>query len=182
MSRIGKQSIEIPSGVEVNVDGLHVTVKSGAKTLDVKMPRGIKAEVKENRIVVSPVQKEKKSISAFWGLSRALIANAVKGVSSGFEKILEFKGVGYKAVVKGNSLELHLGYSHSLSVEAPEGVAFKVEKNVITVSGFDKQAVGETAARIRRLRKPEPYKGSGIKYQDERIIRKAGKRAIGTGA
>ena len=122
---------------------------------------------------------EKESV-ALWGLTRALIANMTKGVTDGFETILEFQGVGYKAAVKGNDLELSLGYSHPVTVTAPEGVSFKVEKNVIRVSGFDKELVGETAAKIRTKRKPEPYKGSGIKYNDEVIIKKAGKKAVAT--
>lgn len=179
MSRIGKQPIEIPSGVEVSVDGRKVTAKGPKGTLEVKVPLGIKVELQENQIVVSPTG-ERKSLAAFWGLSRALIANIVKGVNEGFNKVLEFEGVGYRVAVKGNDLELNLGFSHSITVPAPEGITFQADKNSITVSGPDKQAVGEVAAKIRRLRKPEPYKGSGIRYQGERIIRKSGKKAATT--
>jgi len=180
MSRIGKQPIEIPSGVEVKIDGRKVELKGPKGILVVDVTQGIKAESVENTIVVSPIT-ERKSLIAFWGLSRALIANAVKGVTDGFEKVLEFQGVGYRAAGQGNKIELNLGFSHPVNYEAPEGINFKVEKNVITISGIDKQMVGEVAAQIRRLRPPEPYKGSGIRYQGEKIRRKAGKKAATAG-
>ena len=180
MSRIGKQPIEIPSGVEVKIDGRKVELKGPKGTLIVDVLRGIKAELVENTIVVAPIT-ERKSLVAFWGLSRALIANAVKGVTDGFEKVLEFQGVGYKAAGQGNKIELSLGFSHPVNYEAPEEINFKVEKNVITISGIDKQMVGEVAAQIRKLRPPEPYKGSGIRYRGEKVRRKAGKKAASVG-
>ena len=181
MSRIGKQPVGIPSGVEVIIDGRKVTTKGPKGTLEVKLPLGINVELKENTIVVSPFEK-RRSLAATWGLSRALLANMVNGVATGFTKVLEFEGVGYRATVKGNDLELNLGYSHPITVNAPEGITFQADKASITVSGIDKQMVGEIAAQIRRLRKPEPYKGSGIRYKGERIIRKSGKKAAGATA
>jgi large subunit ribosomal protein L6 len=179
MSRIGKQPVEIPSGVEVKIDGRKVELKGPKGTLVVDVPRGIKIESAEGVVTVAPVT-ERKSLIPFWGLSRALIANAVRGVTDGFEKVLEFQGVGYRASGQGNKIELNLGFSHPINYEAPEGITFKVEKNVITISGIDKQTVGEVAAQIRKLRPPEPYKGAGIRYQGERVRRKAGKKAATT--
>ncbi len=179
MSRIGKQPIEMPSGVEIKIDGRKVELKGPKGTLMVGLPQGIRVESAENTIVVSPIT-ERKSLIAFWGLSRALIANAVKGVTEGYVKVLEFQGVGYRAQGQGNKIELNLGFSHPINYVAPEGIDFKVEKNVITISGIDKQMVGEVAAQIRKLRKPEPYKGAGIRYQGEKIRRKAGKKAATT--
>lgn len=166
----------MPSGVEIKIDGRQVEVKGPKGTLMVGLPQGIKVESTENTIVVSPIT-ERKSLIALWGLSRALVANAVKGVTEGYVKVLEFQGVGYRAQGQGNKIELNLGFSHPINYVAPEGIDFKVEKNVITISGIDKQMVGEVAAQIRRFRKPEPYKGSGIRYQGEKIRRKAGKKA-----
>ncbi len=166
----------MPSGVEIKIDGREVELKGPKGTLTVGLPQGIKVEQTENTIVVSPIT-ERKSLIAFWGLSRALVANAVKGVTEGYVKVLEFQGVGYRAQGQGNKIELNLGFSHPINYVAPEGIDFKVEKNVITISGIDKQMVGEVAAQIRKLRKPEPYKGAGIRYQGERVRRKAGKKA-----
>jgi len=179
MSRIGKQPIEMPSGVEIKIDGRMVELKGPKGTLTVGLPQGIKVESTENTIVLSPIT-ERKSLIAFWGLSRALVANAVKGVTEGYVKVLEFQGVGYRAQGQGNKIELNLGFSHPINYVAPEGIDFKVEKNVITISGINKQMVGEVAAQIRRFRKPEPYKGAGIRYQGEKIRRKAGKKAATT--
>ncbi len=180
MSRIGKKPIELPSGVEVKIDGRKAEIKGPKGILTVVILQGISVEVKDNIVKVSPVT-ERKSLAAFWGLNRALLANAIKGVVDGFVKVLEFQGVGYRASAQGNKIELNLGFSHPINYEAPEGIDMKVEKNVITISGIDKQAVGEVAAQIRKFRPPEPYKGSGIRYQGERIYRKSGKKAVGAG-
>ncbi len=180
MSRIGKQPVELPSGVEVKIDDRKVEIKGPKGTLNFEAPQGIKVELEDKVIKVFPVT-ERRSLIALWGLTRALLANTVKGVTDGFEKVLEFQGVGYRAAGQGNKIELNLGFSHPINYEAPEGITFKTEKSVITISGIDKQMVGEVAAQIRRLRPPEPYKGSGIRYQGEKIRRKAGKKAAGAG-
>ena len=134
-----------------------------------------------SQLVLRPetVDRESKTL---WGLASATARNMIKGVSEGFEKVLEFQGVGYKAVVKGNELELGLGFSHPVSYTAPEGITFKVDKNTITVQGINKELVGKVAAEIRSFREPEPYKGRGIRYKNEVIIRKAGKKAVASGS
>jgi large subunit ribosomal protein L6 len=175
MSRIGKMPIAIPQGVEVNINGQHVSVKGpkGELTLEVSEP--IKVVVEENEILVTRPDDEQTS-KALHGLSRTLIANNVHGVSQGFQKNLEIVGTGYRAIAKGSSVELALGLSHPVVVDPPAGVTLQVEgQNKIIVSGIDKQAVGEVAANIRKLRKPEPYKGKGIRYEGEYVRRKAGK-------
>ena len=176
MSRIGKQPIEIPSGIEVKVDGNKIIVTKGKITqeLDTKGKVGIKIE--DNKIVFSRLGSDKES-SAFWGTYRALTNNMIIGLDKGFEKKLEINGVGYRAQVKGKVLELNLGFSHPINFDIPEGISISVEKNILTVKGYDKQVVGQVSAKIRGFRPPEPYKGKGIKYVDEHIIRKAGKAA-----
>lgn len=188
MSKVGKKPIEISKGVDVQIKESLVTVKGSKGEFSRKLPTGIVASIADGFLKVelkSPEErisgKRKKELFALWGLYRALIANMIQGVSEGFEKKLEFEGVGYKANVKGNDLELNLGYSHPITVKAPEGISFKVEKNSITVSGSDKELVGHVAAEIRSKRLPEPYQGSGIRYSGEHIQRKAGKKA-GAGA
>ncbi len=180
MSRIGKKPIEIPSGVVVTVDGQHVLVKGPKGEISRQIRPEVKIEMADNRLVLSPAADTKKT-RAFWGLTRALLAHAVEGVSKGFEKRLEIEGIGYRAALEGKDLVFQLGFSHPVRFPAPLGIEFKVEKNVITLSGFNKEVVGETAAKIRALKKPEPYKGKGIRYQGEVIRRKAGKKAT-TGA
>ena len=177
MSRVGKRPIEIPQGVEVTISDDEVKIKGPKGILERKMRPEVKVEVKEDKIFVSPKTKTKKT-KAFWGLTRALLANMVKGVYEGFEKKLEIQGLGYRAQLKGNDLELFVGFSHPVIVKAPEGISFKVEKNIITVSGIDKEKVGQTAANIRKIRPPEPYKGKGIRYLGEQIRRKKGKKAV----
>ena len=175
MSRIGKKPIEIPQGVEVKIDGQVVTVKGplGEETVTVRPEIAVRVE--ENQIIVSR-NVETKEANALFGLSRTLIANAVYGVKTGFEKKLEIVGVGYRAAMNGNTLNLALGYSHPVNLEAPEGVKVVVEANTkITVSGANKQAVGDFAALVRSKRPPEVYKGKGVKYAGEYIRRKAGK-------
>ena len=176
MSRIGKQPIAIPSGVEVTVDGTAVNVKKGNKVSTVETHGRVGITIEDNSIVLSRVGESKES-SAFWGTYRALLNNAIEGLSKGFQKSLEINGVGYRAAVKGKVLELQLGYSHPINYEIAEGLEITVEKNLIHVKGADKQQVGQAAAIIRGYRKPEPYKGKGVKYTDEHIVRKAGKTA-----
>lgn len=180
MSRIGKQPIIIPKEAAAKLENGTISVKGPKGELFYKTRPEIKAEIKDGSIVVSPVLETKKT-SAFWGLTRALINNMVKGVTQGYEKRLEIEGIGFKAAVEGKNLVLSLGFTHPVKVEAPDGIQFKVEKNVIVVSGFDKDLVGRTAARVRSLKKPEPYKGKGIRYQGEVIRRKAGKKAVASG-
>lgn len=177
MSKIGKQPILIPGGVEVKINGSFVVVKGPKGELSKEFPKGIKIEMKDKEIIVSPSEQNKKT-SALWGLSRALLFNLVKGVTDGFEKKLEIEGVGYRANLQGDKLVLLLGFSHPVEVAVPTGLKFLVEKNVITISGFDKELVGQTAAKIRAFKKPEPYKGKGIRYQGEVVRRKAGKKAV----
>lgn len=177
MSRIGKQPIKIPEKVEVKIDGQSIVIRGPQGELSWSMPREIKAEAKEKEIIVQPAKKTKKT-PALWGLSRNLIFNMIQGVTESFEKKLQLEGVGYRAALQGNKLVLSLGFSHPIEIEAPKGIEFKVEKNIITISGIDKQLVGQVAAEIRAKRKPEPYKGKGIRYVDEIVKRKAGKKAV----
>ena len=175
MSRIGKMPVAIPSGVEVKIDGTTVTVKGkkGELTRTFQPTMIIKQEGDE--IIVSPADEERQT-NAFWGLTRSLIHNMVVGVSEGFEKKLELVGVGYRAALKGKDLELQLGFSHPVVVKAPEGITFEVpSQNEINVLGSSKEQVGQVAADIRKWRKPEPYKGKGIRYVGEYVRRKAGK-------
>ena len=175
MSRIGKMPIAIPQGVEININGQHVSVKGPKGELSLEVSEPIKVVVEENEIVVTRPDDEQTS-KALHGLSRTLIANNVHGVSQGFQKNLEIVGTGYRAVAKGSGIELALGLSHPVVVNPPAGVTLQVEgQNKIIVTGIDKQAVGEVAANIRKLRKPEPYKGKGIRYEGEYVRRKAGK-------
>lgn len=179
MSRIGAQPIPILSGIQVEItDGVIMT--TGPKgTLHRTIVPEIAVAVEGNMIVVSPRAASPKS-SALWGLMRALIANMVQGVAEGFEKKLEFEGIGYRAAMEGTMLVMQLGFSHPVRFDAPPGIAIKVERNTITVSGADKEAVGIAAAAIRAFKKPEPYKGKGIHYQGEVIRRKAGKKGATT--
>lgn len=175
MSRIGKMPVAIPSGVEVAIDGTTVTVKGkkGELTRTFQPTMIIKQEGDD--IVITPADEERQT-NAYWGLTRSLIHNMVEGVSNGFEKKLELVGVGYRAALKGRDLELQLGYSHPVLIKAPDGITFEVpSQNEITVSGASKEQVGQVAADIRKWRKPEPYKGKGIRYVGEYVRRKAGK-------
>lgn len=180
MSRIGKQPIELPQGVEVTIQTDKVTIKGPKGELTQDISDDILVAQKENQLIISLKRKTKTS-PAFWGLTRALLQNFVKGVTEGFEKKLELVGVGYKASMQGDKmLKLDVGYSHSIEMQVPDGLVVSVEKNFITISGIDRQQVGEFAAKIRAHRKPEPYKGKGIKYEGEKIRRKEGKKAAGT--
>lgn len=178
MSRIGKQPIEIPKDVEVNIDNGEVRIKSPKGELVQDVDPKIKVEQENNQIVLTPQDKTRKTY-AMWGLYRSLLANMVKGVSGGVAKNLEIYGVGYRAAVQGDKLVLNIGFSHPIEVDPPEDIQFSVEGNVITVSGIDKQKVGEVAAKIKAKRKPDAYKGKGIRYQGEEIRLKQGKKGGG---
>ena len=179
MSRIGKQPIPVPAGVEVNIDGNTISVKGPKGELSYTFSAMMSAALEGDQIIVSRPDDSREAKS-FHGLTRTLIANMVEGVSKGFSKKLELVGVGYRAALKGTDLELQLGYSHPVIVKAPEGISFEVpDQTHITVHGADKQVVGETAAIIRKWRKPEPYKGKGIRYEGEVVRRKLGKAAKG---
>jgi len=179
MSKIGKKPIDIPAGVTVSVsDKNEVVVKGSKGELSDKFDTRIVIKQEENQISLSPKSDTKKNF-ALWGLSRMLIANMIEGVSKGYEKKLEIQGVGYKVIQKGNDLDLSLGFSHTIFFEAPKGITFQVEKNIITITGIDKQLVGQVAANIRSKKKPEPYKGKGIRYVGEHVRRKVGKKVAG---
>jgi large subunit ribosomal protein L6 len=174
MSRIGKKPIGIPDKVEVKLDGLSIDVKGPKGHLTYVFHQDVKIEKVDKFLNVTPAN-ESSSARALWGMSRTLLGNMVTGVTTGFVKSLEFNGVGYKAAVSGSSLTLNLGYSHPIDYKLPVGVEAKVIKNVIEFHGCDKELVGFVAAQVRSFREPEPYKGKGLKYSDEKIIRKAGK-------
>lgn len=180
MSRIGKKPIEIPQGVEAKTDldelkNLSVAVKGPKGELKVAVPQGVQVEVKDSTVLCVVKDPENRSLKALWGLARTLINNAILGVTEGFSKELEINGVGFKVALQGKKLVLNVGFSHPVEYDIPEGITIEVEKNSMKVSGIDKQLVGQTAAEIRAIKKPEPYKGKGIKYKDEVIRRKAGK-------
>ena len=175
MSRIGKLPIPVPAGVEVKIDGSNVEVKGPKGTLSLTVASPITVALEDGNVVVTRPDDERTSRSLH-GLTRTLIANQVTGVTQGFSKGLEIAGTGYRVTAKGSDLEFALGYSHPILVQPPQGITFTVEGNTkVTVSGIDKQAVGEVAANIRKLRKPEPYKGKGVRYAGEVVRRKAGK-------
>ena len=176
MSRIGKQPVTIPSGIEVSVDGTAVVAKKGNLEKRLETHGRVGIEIEGNEVKFTRVDDTKQS-SAYWGTYRSLFNNIIIGLDKGFKKSLEINGVGYRAQVNGKTLELQLGFSHPINYEIPEGIDIKVEKNIIHISGTDKQQVGQVAAEIRGFRPPEPYKGKGVKYTDEVIIRKAGKAA-----
>ncbi len=182
MSRIGKQPVPIPNGVEVKIEGNKITVKGPKGQLEQDIHPNMKVETAENEILVKRPNDSKLNKSLH-GLSRSLIANMVEGVTKGFEKKLEIIGVGYRANAKGKSITLNLGFSHPIEYQAPEGVNLAMDqevknKQIIIVSGIDKEVVGQAAAKIRSYRKPEPYKGKGIRYIDEYVARKAGKANV----
>lgn len=175
MSRIGKMPIDLPSGVEVKIDGSSVTVKGAKGELSRTFTERV-GFINEDGVVTLTRDGDSPQAKALHGLSRALLYNMVQGVSEGFSKELEIQGVGYRAALKGSDVELQVGFSHSVNVEAPEGITFDVpEPTKIIVSGIDKEMVGQVAADIRKVRPPEPYKGKGIRYLGEHVRRKAGK-------
>lgn len=174
MSRIGKLPIEIPSGVTITIDQDFIVVAGSKGTLKQFTMPGVTVTQEDGQVIVTRVNDEPKN-RAKHGLMRSLINNMVIGVSTGFSKQLELNGVGYRVALAGNGLKFNIGFSHEVNYALPQGVTATVEQNLITVSGIDKQQVGQVAAEIRSLKKPEPYKGKGIKYVGERIIRKSGK-------
>jgi len=175
MSRIGRLPIDIPAGVDVKVDGSAVTVKGPKGELALTVASPIEVKLEDGQVLVTRPDDERESRSLH-GLTRTLIQNQIIGVTQGYSKGLEIVGTGYRVAAKGNSLEFALGFSHSITVDPPAGITFAVEGNTkLTVHGIDKQAVGEAAANIRKLRKPEPYKGKGVRYAGEVVRRKAGK-------
>jgi large subunit ribosomal protein L6 len=174
MSRIGKQPIALPSGVTITVDPDNITVAGSKGTLTQFTMPGITVKQDESQIVVTRINDEAPN-RAKHGLMRSLVNNMVQGVTQGFSKKLEINGVGFKVALQGSDLKLNLGFSHDVIYHLPTGITAAVEQNKITISGIDKQQVGQVAAEIRALKKPEPYKGKGIKYEGERIIRKSGK-------
>ena len=178
MSRVGNAPITVPSGVEVSISGSSISVKGSKGTLERDLPGGITVREEESTLLVERPDDTGES-KAFHGLSRSLIQNMIVGVTEGFTKELQIQGVGYRATAKGsNALELALGFSHPVNITAPDGIEFEVpQQTQILVKGIDKQLVGQVAADIRKWRKPEPYKGKGIRYAGERVIRKAGKAA-----
>ncbi|MFH1225875.1 MAG: 50S ribosomal protein L6 [bacterium] len=188
MSRIGKKPIGLPAGVEAKIEGPGLVVKGPKGELRLRPNPLVKVALQDQQIIVSISEPENRKQKAMWGLTRTLIDNLVQGVTIGFQKQLEINGIGYKASVSpptgeagGQKLILHVGFSHPVEFAIPEGIEIKVAANVITVSGINKQLVGETSAQIRSIKKPEPYKGKGIKYAGEQIRRKAGKAAKAVG-
>ena len=175
MSRIGRLPIDIPAGVDVTVDGLAVTVKGPKGELALTVASPIEVKVEDNQVLVTRPDDERESRSLH-GLTRSLIANQIIGVTQGYSKALEIVGTGYRVAQRGGAIEFAVGFSHPVTVEAPAGITLTVEgNNKVTVTGIDKQVVGETAANIRKIKKPEPYKGKGIRYAGEVVRRKAGK-------
>jgi large subunit ribosomal protein L6 len=182
MSRIGKKPITILSGVDVVVDGSTVKVKGPKGELSRTFPSGVSIAKDNGELMVTP-SNESKAARALWGTVRMHLANMVQGTSQGFEKQLQIEGIGYRAAVEGKNLVLNMGFTHPVTIEAEAGISFKVEKNIVTVIGFDKELVSKIAAQIHRVRPPEPYKGKGIRYVGEKVRKKVGKKAAsGAGA
>jgi large subunit ribosomal protein L6 len=177
MSRIGKKPIIVPSGVEVKIEGRRISMKGPKGELFKEVPHEIKMEIKGNEILVG-ISKESKRTKSLWGTFRMLISNMAEGVSNGYEKKLQLEGIGYKANLEGEDLVLNIGFSHPVRIKKIEGIKFLIEKNIITISGIDKELVGQTAAKIRAMKKPEPYKGKGIRYVGEYVKKKAGKKVV----
>ena len=179
MSKIGKKQIIIPDNVEVEISGGFLKFKGNKGTTNLKILPYIKTEIKDKSIFFTP-ENNSKQARANWGTIRSLAHNAIIGLTEGFGKVLEIEGIGYRANMEGNNLVLNLGLSHPIKINPPEGIKISVEKNVIKISGIDKALVGQIAAKIKAFKKPEPYKGKGIRYQGEIIRRKAGKKVAGT--
>jgi large subunit ribosomal protein L6 len=176
MSRVGKNPVALPQGVSVDLAGGQATVKGKLGTLKLPISSHVEVKVEGDKVWVKPITETKQARMS-WGATRANLKNMVEGVSKGFTKNLEINGTGYRAAVQGKNLQLNLGYSHDVSYPIPEGITVKCEKPTsISITGFDKQKVGQVASEIRAYRKPEPYKGKGIKYSDETILRKEGKK------
>ncbi|MCU0679229.1 MAG: 50S ribosomal protein L6 [Planctomycetes bacterium] len=177
MSRLGKIPIKLPAGTEAKITAGQITVKGPRGELSLKLPDLVSAKIADNAVKVDIASVKSKKEKAFWGLYWSIVRNMVKGVSEGFKKELEVIGVGYRASTNGRKLLLNLGFSHPVEYDLPAGINAAVQGNIISLTGIDKQLLGETASQIRRIKKPEPYKGKGIKYTDETIRRKAGKTA-----
>ena len=176
MCRIGKKAIEVPAGVTVTLEGQAIKVKGPKGELSHTLPEEIEVSQADGQLTLSP-RGDSQRHNAMWGLSRTLTNNMVEGVTKGYEEVLELVGVGYRAALKGRDLSLQLGFSHDVDMVPPAGIAFAVPRPVeVRIAGIDKQLVGETAARIRRVRPPEPYKGKGVRYQGETVRRKEGKK------
>ena len=176
MSRVGSSPVSVPDGTDVQISGQTVSAKGKLGQMTVEIPADIEVMQEDGSIVVKPRTNSKRARMA-WGTSRTLVNNLVTGVSEGFTKTLEITGVGYRAAVQGNTLNLQLGYSHDVNYPIPEGISINCEgQTTVVVSGSDKQVVGQVAAEIRGFRKPEPYKGKGVRYRDEQILRKEGKK------
>lgn len=180
MSRIGKKLIDIKEGVNVKIEGRKVEVRGPQGSLMEKIPAGLKVEIRDQQVSIKNQRPKEKKFKALHGLIRSLIANMVKGVSEGFTKTLKLVGTGYRVSLEGDKLVFSLGFSHPIEIVAPEGIRFEVQGNdTVVVCGIDKSLVGQIAARIRNFRPPEPYKGKGIRYQDEQVRKKAGKAKAG---
>jgi len=176
MSRIGKQPVAVPKDINVSLNESVVVFKKGNVQKELDTKNHVDVKIEDAQIVFTPKGEDRQN-RAYWGTYRSLAQNIVIGLTQGFQKQLEINGVGYRAAVKGNILELQLGFSHPVNYEFPKGLQVSVEKNIITIKGDDKQVVGQVAAEVRGFRPPEPYKGKGVKYVEEHIIRKAGKTA-----
>jgi large subunit ribosomal protein L6 len=176
MSRVGKKPVEIANGINVSLDGTQLVAKKGNLEKRLETHGRVDVKIEDGKVEFVKVGEDKQS-AAYWGTYRSLFNNIVIGLDQGFTKTLEINGVGYRANIQGNTLVMQLGFSHDINFEIPAGVEIKVEKNIITINGTEKQQVGQIAAEIREFRPPEPYKGKGVKYTDEVIIRKAGKSA-----
>ncbi len=176
MSRVGKKPVEIANGINVSLDGTQLVAKKGNLEKRLETHGRVDVKIEDGKVEFAKIGEDKQS-AAYWGTYRSLFNNIVIGLDQGFTKTLEINGVGYRANIQGNTLVMQLGFSHDINFEIPAGIEIKVEKNIITVTGTEKQQVGQTAAEIREFRPPEPYKGKGVKYTDEVIIRKAGKSA-----
>lgn len=176
MSRVGKKPVEIANGIDVSLNGTEIVAKKGNLEKRLETHGRVDVNIKDGKVEFARNGEDRQS-AAYWGTYRSLFNNIVIGLDKGFTKTLEINGVGYRANVQGNTLVMQLGFSHDINFEIPAGIEIKVEKNIITINGTDKQQVGQIAAEIREFRPPEPYKGKGIKYTDEVIIRKAGKSA-----
>lgn len=176
MSRVGKKPVEVTKGIEVSLDGTCLIVKKGKIEKRLETHGRVNIDIDGSEVKFTNVGDERQD-RAYWGTYRSLFNNIIIGLDKGYTKSLEINGVGYRAAVQGKNLNLQLGHSHPIDFPIPEGLDIKVEKNIITITGTDKQAVGQAAAEIREFRPPEPYKGKGVKYTDEHIVRKAGKAA-----
>ncbi|MBI4059439.1 50S ribosomal protein L6 [Candidatus Giovannonibacteria bacterium] len=180
MSRLGKKPILIPTGVTVEISGSRLRVQGPKGELEREFGPFLSLEEKDGTVIIVP-KREGGDVKSLWGTGAALVKNMMAGVATGFSKKLEMVGIGFKAQLEGRDLALSLGFSHPVKFKAPEGITFQVEKNVIAVSGIDKEKVGLVAAQLRELKKPEPYKGKGIRYLGEVVRRKAGKKAVSAG-